>query len=812
MSAGCYSSILIMGWRACDLRAKASFYEQCTPALVIFITDTGVTHALVGGLNSLDKDCSEDDVLSITTFDSDRPDLVLGPHIDGEIISVRCYLPLAVGAWIKYGENNVSPLSKIHGSGFYVASLGRDALESGYTVCFKDEAGFIHESEDPYSFKPSITSFELYLWGKGELERSFDTFGAHPETRNGVSGVRFAVWAPNARAVSVIGNFNHWWVGAHPMIRREGGVWELFIPRVSEDEVYKYAVKFRDGTVRQKADPYAFQCETRPHTASVVRDLTRYDWGDQEWVSARAKREQNDEPISVYEAHLGSWMKKSAASQVFPKYTELAKALAHYVKHMGFTHVELLPIMEHPLDSSWGYEVTGYYAPTSRFGSPLEFMEFVDTMHREGVGVIHDWVPGHFPKDDWGLGLFDGTHLYEPEDELRREHPDWDTYTFDYSKNQVRNYLISNALFWLEKYHVDGLRVDAVASMLYLDYSRPPGKWRPNKYGGRENLEAIEFIQQLNRVVHNRFPGVIIVAEESTAWPNVTKPVHTGGLGFDFKWNMGWMHDTLDYFSTDPIYRKYEHGKLTFSIWYAFSESYVLPFSHDEVVHGKRSMLDKMPGDEWQKYANLRLCYAYMFGHPGKKLLFMGNEFAQKREWSEQLGLEWDEPNSTLNSGVRLLVQDLNHLYASRRELHESENIPSCFQWVDFRDAEQSVISFLRWSKTHESFLLFVYNMTPVPRTDYRVGAPRPGFYREILNTDAKEYGGSGLGNLGGVQAEEYAFHGYPYSIRITLPPLGALIFENRIDTLYHTTKETPKKVKDVSESKRWTVRDNSTQ
>jgi len=757
--------------------------------LVIFIIDVDVTRVQVDGLNGSDRGISENDVLSIVSFDNDRPDLVLGPHLEGERLTVRCYLPLAVSAWIKDGKGRVSPLSKIHDRGFYVAELGQEVSELGYTVSFRDRAGYIHEFEDPYSFEPSITQFELYLWGKGELERSFDTFGAHLESCGGVKGVRFAVWAPNARAVSVIGNFNHWEIGAHPMIRREGGVWELFVPRISEEEVYKFAVKFGEGEIKQKADPFAFRCEMRPHTGSVVCDLSHYAWGDQEWLSSRAKREHNDEPISIYEVHLGSWMGEKAASHVLPRYPELAKALASYVKNMGFTHVELLPIMEHPLDSSWGYEVTGYYSPTARFGSPFEFMEFVDTLHREGVGVILDWVPGHFPKDDWGLGLFDGTHLYESEDELRREHPDWDTYIFDYAKNQVRNYLVSNALFWFEKYHVDGLRVDAVASMLYLDYSRPPGRWRPNKYGGRENLEAVEFIQNLNRVVHSRFPGAIIVAEESTAWPNVTKPVHAGGLGFDFKWNMGWMHDTLDYFSTDPVYRKYEHGKLTFSLWYAFSESFVLPLSHDEVVHGKHSMLEKMPGDEWRKFANLRLCYAYMFGHPGKKLLFMGNEFAQRGEWDEHLGLKWDALNNQANSGVQRLIRDLNHLYTSRVELHESESNPSCFQWVDFRDVEQSVISFLRWSKNHESFLLFVYNMTPIPRTDYRVGVPRLGFYREVLNTDAKEYGGSGVGNMGGVNAEECAFHGFSYSIKITLPPLGALVFENKTQPAKESTE-----------------------
>ncbi|MEM3710922.1 MAG: 1,4-alpha-glucan branching protein GlgB [Thermoprotei archaeon] len=719
---------------------------------------------------------SQEQVSSVVNFNCDRPEKVLGLHVLGDKFSFRAYLPLAESAWIRGGKDVVLPLKKIHAGGFYVAEGEKSDFPPSYTVCFKDSSGYIHECEDPYSFGTEITDFELYLWGKGELEDSFDTFGAHLEERAGVKGVRFALWAPNARAVCVIGNFNHWVIGSHPMARRQGGVWELFVPRIREDEVYKFAVKCADGVVRQKADPYAFRSELRPHTASVVCGLTGYEWGDHEWMELRKRWDMFSQPISIYEVHLGSWLEKRGDD--YPSYVKLSEYLSDYVKHLGFTHVELLPVMEHPLDASWGYEVSGYYSPTSRYGSPKDFMTFVDTLHRKGVGVILDWVPGHFPKDDWSLGNFDGTHLYEPEDELRREHPDWNTYVFDYSKNQVKNYLISNAIFWLEKYHVDGLRVDAVASMLYLDYSRPHGKWRPNKFGGKENLEAIEFIQTLNKIVHRRFPGAMVIAEESTAWPNVTKPVYAGGLGFDFKWNMGWMHDTLAYFSTDPLYRKYEHGRLTFSLWYAFSENYVLPFSHDEVVHGKRSLLEKMPGDDWQKFANLRLCYAYMFGHPGKKLLFMGSEFAQRREWSEKLGLDWYLLDDPRHRGVQILLRDLNSLYVSRKELYEREVDSSCFEWVDFRDVEQSVISFLRWSKNRESFILFVLNMTPIPRYYYRVGVPKRGFYKELLNTDAREYGGSGVGNYGGVNSEDIPFHGRPYSLSLTLPPLGALILE----------------------------------
>ncbi len=716
-------------------------------------------------------------VTRVVRFECDRPQEVLGPHRVGDQVCIRAYLPLASSAWVEAKGGDTLVMERIHDAGLYAVKVSPEDVDGGYTLCFKDQSGYIHRSEDPYAYAAQITPFELYLWGRGELEQSYNTFGSHLETRGGVGGVRFSVWAPNAQAVSVVGNFNHWCVGAHPMIRRDAGVWELFVPRIGEDEVYKYAVKWWDGSVKQKADPYAFRSELRPHTGSVVCDLSGYMWGDAEWLESRSRHQHVDEAISIYEVHLDSWLPKGSPNHR-ADYKVVASKLAEYVKKLGFTHVELLPIMEHPLDSSWGYEVTGYYAPTSRLGSPKDFMAFVDTLHREGVGVILDWVPGHFPKDDWGLGIFDGTHLYEPDDQLMREHPDWNTYVFDYSKPQVRNFLVSNALFWFDKYHVDGLRVDAVASMLYLDYSRPPGKWRPNRYGGKENLEAIEFIQKLNIIVHRRFPGALIIAEESTAWPNVTKPVYAGGLGFDFKWNMGWMHDTLQYFSTDPIFRKHEHGKLTFSLWYAFSENYVLPFSHDEVVHGKRSMLDKMPGDDWRRFANLRLCYAYMFGHPGKKLMFMGCEFAQRAEWDEKSGLDWGVLSLPQHSGVQRLVADLNTLYKTRSELHDAENNPQCFEWVDFRDVDQSVISFLRWSKNRSSFLLLVYNMTPVPRHNYVIGVPRHGHYRELINTDAKEYGGSGVGNHGGVESQVKPFHGRPYSISITLPPLGALIFE----------------------------------
>jgi 1,4-alpha-glucan branching enzyme len=727
----------------------------------------------------------QEEILRVTRFEESDPRLVLGPHTSNKATAIRAFLPLAERAWVQHPAGFWTvEMNKLTSDGFYEAlfeeSFDGKRLEEGYLIGYEDSSGFKLLTEDPYCFEPTISDYELYLFGKGELQRSYDTLGAHLKVRNGVPGVAFAVWAPNARAVSVVGNFNHWTVGAHPMINRgASGVWELFVPRLKEEEVYKYAVKFRsDGSVKQRTDPYAFKTELRPHTASVVTNLNAYEWGDTDWMAQRRTNSVVESPISIYELHLGSWKRKQDEKEPFFGYKEIAEELIPYVKQMGYTHVELLPVMEHPFDGSWGYQVINYYAPTARYGAPQDLMFFIDQCHRSGLGVILDWVPAHFPKDDYGLSFYDGSHLYEPDDPLLREHPDWGTLVFNYGRNEVRNFLVSNALFWLEKYHVDGLRIDAVSSMLYLDYSRRPGQWRPNKYGGRENLEAISFLQQLNSVVHQRFPGAVVIAEESTAWGGVSRPVYSGGLGFDFKWNMGWMHDTLEYFSTDPLYRKFVHAKLTFSLWYAFSENFILPLSHDEVVHGKGSMLSKMPGDEWQKFANLRLCYAYMFGHPGKKLMFMGDELGEPREWSESRSLDWELLKSELHKGVNLLVRDLNTLYRTHSALHTADASPAGFEWIDFGDALQSVISFLRYSKDRKDFLVFVCNMTPLPRHSYRIGVPIKGYYKEVLNTDASEYGGSGVGNFGGVHSEDLPFHGRPYSVSITLPPLGALVFQ----------------------------------
>jgi 1,4-alpha-glucan branching enzyme len=557
------------------------------------------------------------------------------------------------------------------------------------------------------------------------------------------------------------------------------GVWETFIPHIGQAEVYKYHVESQyHGYRTDRADPYGFAAELRPHTASRIWDLESYSWQDGSWMAGRAKYNALDAPISIYEVHLGSWKRVPEEDNRWLSYREMAPLMADYVRNAGFTHVELLPVMEHPFDGSWGYETTGYFAATSRFGTPTDFMYFVDYLHQHGIGVILDWVPAHFPKDEAGLGYFDGTHLYEHADPRKGEHPDWNTFVFNYGRNEVRSFLISNALFWIDKYHVDGLRVDAVAAMLYLDYGRREGEWIPNRYGGRENIEAIEFLRALNEEVYSAFPDVMIIAEESTAWPQVSRPVYLGGLGFGLKWNMGWMHDMLGYMSEDPIYRSYHHNQITFSLLYAFSENFVLPFSHDEVVYGKGSILRKMPGDDWQKFANLRLLYGYMFGHPGKKLLFRGCEFGQWSEWNHDASLEWHLLDTPFHSALQRWVRDLNTLYRGQRALHEMDFNAGGFAWVDCSDVQRSVISFLRRGRSPADELLFVCNFTPAVRENYRVGVPQQGFWKELLNSDASLYGGSGQGNFGGCEAVPLPIHGYPFSLNMTLPPLGVLIYQ----------------------------------
>jgi 1,4-alpha-glucan branching enzyme len=627
---------------------------------------------------------------------------------------------------------------------------------------------------------PSVLSeFDRYLLGEGTFHRAYERLGAHPVERGGQRGVQFAVWAPNARLVSVIGDFNGWNSAANPMEPSSAGVWEAFIPNVHQGDTYKYHLEsnFRGYSV-DKADPYGFAAEIRPQTASRVWDLETYSWQDGAWMDGRAKNNGHDAPISIYEVHLGSWRRLPEEGNRWLTYREMAPLLADYVHDAGFTHIELLPVMEHPFDGSWGYETTGYFAPTSRFGSPTDFMFFVDYLHQQGIGVILDWVPAHFPKDEAGLGYFDGSHLYEHADPRKGEHPDWNTFVFNYGRNEVRSFLISNALFWLDKYHMDGLRVDAVAAMLYLDYGRREGDWIPNRYGGKENIEAIEFLRSFNEKVYAEFPHVMTIAEESTAWPLVSRPNYVGGLGFGLKWNMGWMHDMLDYMSQDPVFRSYHHNQITFSLLYAFTENFVLPFSHDEVVYGKGSMLRKMPGDEWQRFANLRLLYGYMFGHPGKKLLFMGNEFGQWSEWNHDASLEWHLLGSPLHSALARWVRDLNTFYRGQPALHQVDSDAAGFSWVDCKDFQRSVVSFLRRSRDSQDQLLFVCNFTPVVRQNYRVGVPVDGLWKEVLNSDAPLYGGSGQGNFGGLHVSPLPIHGQPYSLNMTLPPLGILVYQ----------------------------------
>jgi len=639
-----------------------------------------------------------------------------------------------------------------------------------------------HEFEvyDTYTFSSSLTDVELHLFGEGKLKQAYKTLGAHIMTQEGVNGVRFAVWAPNAERVSVVGNFNQWDGRIHSM-RAHGssGVWDIFIPQLTTKDIYKFEIRNRhSGHVLVKTDPYGFEFEHKPGTASKISKST-YEWSDKTWLEKRAQNDWLHTPFNCYEVHLGSWQRNEKGH--FLTYRELAEALVPHVKQMGFTHVELLPITEHPLNESWGYQTTGYFGVTNRYGSPDDLRYLIDTFHQAGIGVILDWVPGHFPKDDWALARFDGTALYEHEDPRLGEHQDWGTYIFNYGRNEVNNFLMSNAYFWLKEFHIDGLRVDAVASMLYLDYSRKAGEWLPNKYGGRENLEVIEFIKQLNMMVGEDFPGVLTIAEESTAWPAVSRPVYTGGLGFSMKWNMGWMNDTLSYMEEDPVHRKYHHDKLTFGQLYAYSENFVLPFSHDEVVHGKKSLLDKMPGDGWQKFANLRLLMTLQTFTPGKKLNFMGNEFGQGREWNVNDSLDWhllDEnyDGHQYHRGIQALCRDLNHLYLKTPAIFELDFDSNGFSWIDCHDADQSIISFIR--KGTNSFVIIALNFTPVPRENYRIGVPAPGFYNEIFNSDAACYGGSNLGNGAGVATESTAWMSQQQSVVLSLPPLAGVVLE----------------------------------
>jgi len=722
------------------------------------------------------------------------PFAILGPHRTGEGWAIRFFLPWADRASVALRGATVNQLTvpppvlmeaaKLRPEGFFEAIFptqqANPPAPSSYKLLGRNQYGESFEMYDTYAFPYLLTEFDLHLMGEGRHYDTYDKLGAHVVTLEGVRGVHFAVWAPSARRVSVVGDFNRWDGRVNAMrARGSSGIWEIFIPELGEGAIYKYEIIGPHGNLLPlKADPYGFRAELRPNTGSIVDSLEHHKWNDHAWLARRAATNWHQSPVSIYEVHLGSWRRVPEQGDRWLTYSELADQLIPYVKGLGYTHIELLPAMEHPFDGSWGYQTLGYFAATSRYGSPADFMEFIDRCHQAGLGVILDWTPAHFPRDTHGLAQFDGSHLYEHSDPRQGSHPDWGTLVYNYGRNEVQNYLISNALFWLDKYHIDGLRVDAVASMLYLDYSRQPGQWIPNAYGGRENLDAIAFLKRLNEVAHGRFPGILTIAEESTSWPAVSRPTYLGGLGFSFKWNMGWMNDTLKYFSANPIHRKYEHNKLTFSLLYAFTENFLLPFSHDEVVHGKNSLLHKMPGDMWQQFANLRLLYAYQYAHPGKKLLFMGQEFAQRQEWSEARSLDWNLLQYESHQGVQRLVGDLNRFYASSPALYQVEFDWQGFEWVDPNDADNSVFSFIRRAKNASDMLVVVLNATPVVRKNYVIGVPQGGFYHEVLNTDSAQYGGSNVGNLGGVQALALPHLGRPFSLSLTLPPLAALILK----------------------------------
>ncbi|BAZ51527.1 1,4-alpha-glucan branching enzyme [Nostoc sp. NIES-4103] len=713
--------------------------------------------------------------------------------------AVRAYLPDASAAWVILPEQRQEyPMQSVHHPHFFECTIEAAEL-TNYQLRIKEGE---HErvTYDPYAFRsPRLTDFDLHLFSEGNHHRIYEKLGAHPTEIDGISGVYFAVWAPNARNVSVLGNFNQWDGRKHQMRRGPTGVWELFIPELKVGDHYKYEIKNNQGHIYEKTDPYGFQQEPRPKTASIVADLDTYSWNDEDWLEKRRHTDPLAQPISVYEVHLGSWLHAASGEPAklpngetepvvvvselkpgarFLTYRELADRLIPYVKELGYTHVELLPIAEHPYDGSWGYQVTGYYAPTSRFGGPQDFMYFVDQCHLNGIGVIVDWVPGHFPKDGHGLAFFDGTHLYEHADSRKGEHKEWGTLVFNYSRHEVRNFLAANALFWFDKYHIDGMRVDAVASMLYLDYCRKNGEWLPNQYGGRENLEAADFLRQTNHLIFSYFPGVVSIAEESTSWPMVSWPTYTGGLGFNMKWNMGWMHDMLDYFSMDPWFRQFHQNNVTFSMWYNHSENFMLALSHDEVVHGKSHIIGKMPGDRWQKFANARCLFAYMFAHPGKKTMFMSMEFGQWSEWNAWADLEWHLLQHEPHQQLKKFFQDLNHLYRSEPALYTQDFAQAGFEWIDCSDNRHSVVSFIRRDKDSDDFVVVVCNFTPQPHSHYRIGVPEQGFYTELFNSDARQYGGSNMGNLGGKWADQWSLHNRPYSLDLCLPPLGVLILK----------------------------------
>ncbi|HEY7000437.1 MAG TPA: 1,4-alpha-glucan branching protein GlgB [Candidatus Udaeobacter sp.] len=721
-----------------------------------------------------------DEVNRFVNGEHSDPFRVLGPHRIGDDLEIRVFRPDARKIEVVLDQHPEEPITaqKIQQDGFFCATVRDATRDIPYHLRITAWDGSHYLTRDPYQYGPIMGEVDLHLFAEGQHWKIYEKFGAHVRTIGDATGVYFAVWAPNAQRVSVVSDFNDWDGRVNPMRKLIGsGVWELFLPGIKQGAHYKFELRSQTGVLLLKSDPFAFFNQHGKSTASLVYDLERYAWNDGSWMESRRTRDWSKSPVSIYEVHLGSWRRKAEDGNRQLSYLELVETLLPYVLEMGYTHIELLPVAEHPFEGSWGYQVTNYYAPTSRFGAPDEFRHFIDKCHQAGIGVIMDWVPAHFPKDAHALAEFDGTDLYEHMDPRQGEHQDWGTLIFNYGRNEVRNFLIGNALFWLDKYHIDGLRVDAVASMLYLDYSRKPGQWIPNVYGGRENLDAIYFLKRFNEVCYERFPGIMTIAEESTAWPGVSRPTYLGGLGFGFKWNMGWMHDFLQYVSIDPIYRRYHHGNITFSLLYAFHENFVLVLSHDEVVYGKRSLLSKMPGDEWQKFANLRMFLAWMYGHPGKKLLFMGGEFGQQNEWNHDTSLDWQLVSLPRNDGLRRLVQHLNYIYKSQPALWQLDDTYEGFDWIDLHDADNSVVSFLRRSREGD-VVVFVVNATPMVRYNYRLGVPEPGFYRELINTDGETYGGSNVGNFGGVQTQDVPWMAREHSILIHLPPLATLAFK----------------------------------
>lgn len=742
-----------------------------------------------------------------------NPAELLGPHpVDyrGQTaVAIRSYLPKAASAWVLDRRRGLRlPMRRLHASGVFeglapiegwrfdphgrlclaskpqpkasfAAPRGlEETKDSVYAIEVTDKRGNITVMHDPYAAPSILSDFDRYLIGEGKHLELYTRLGAHPRVIDGRSGINFAVWAPNARTVQIVGDFNGWDGRGHAArVHAHLGVWELFVAEARVGDKYKFRILNQQGEWVDKCDPLAFAAELPPLTASIITDLNSYHWNDGEWMSHRANSQPLRAPMNVFEVHLGSWQKGPGRPHGWLDYRDLAHRLADYCRRMNFTHVELLPISEHPFSGSWGYQTVGYYAPTSRHGSPDDFMYFVDYLHQRGIGVLIDWVPAHFPKDNHGLRRFDGSALYEHEDPRKGEHPDWGTLIFNYGRNEVRNFLVANALFWLDKYHIDGLRVDAVASMLYLDYSRQHGQWIPNQYGGRENLEAMDFLREFNTVVHEKHPGAVTIAEESTAWPGVSRPVYSGGLGFTLKWNMGWMNDTLRYFRQEPIHRQFHHGELTFSLIYAFTENFALPLSHDEVVHGKGALLSQMPGDLWQKFANLRLLYGYMWTHPGKKLLFMGGELGMWNEWNHDVGPQWELLDFDTHRGIQNLVADLNKLVVEHPALHAEDFSGEGFEWIDCSNAQDSILAYLR-KAPDAAPLLICCNFTPVVRHGYRIGVPMPGFWRELFNSDSMTYGGTNVGNYPGRHTSPHPAHGRPDSIQIDLPPLAVNVFK----------------------------------